>query len=70
MKASLRFGQSKTVPADGIRALISVLVDGSQEIEKEKKCFFGKNVAFLLVDQEICSTFAVALFGNESEKAV
>jgi len=27
-------------------------------------------VAFLLVDQEICSTFAVALFGNESEKAV
>ncbi len=27
-------------------------------------------VVFLLVDQEICCTFAVALFGNESEKAV
>jgi hypothetical protein len=27
-------------------------------------------VAFLLVDQEFCCTFAVALFGNESEKAV
>ena len=33
-------------------------------------CFFKKNVAFLLVDQEICCTFAVALFGNVSEKAV
>ncbi len=30
----------------------------------------GFFVAFLLVDQEFCCTFAVALFGNESEKAV
>ena len=32
--------------------------------------FFGFFVAFLLVIQEIICTFAVALFGNVSEKAV
>jgi len=32
--------------------------------------FFRKIVVFLLVIQEIICTFAVALFGNESEKAV
>ena len=32
--------------------------------------FLMKKVAFLLVVQEIICTFAVALFGNVSEKAV
>ncbi len=44
--------------------------DGKNQKNQNYQLFISFFVAFLLVDQEFCCTFAVALFGNVSEKAV
>ncbi len=55
--------------ADGTKIAGAIKLSGFS-VEYQKSVVFQKIVAFLLVDQEICCTFAVALFGNVSEKAV